>query len=161
MAPAYLGHAEVWIAKGQRPEALATLRKALRLAPDGPDKPKIESRLALLEGQALAERGTPDRFILRRAIELDPDNDEAKKLLASLDEAAEARQTRSKRSWAAALVGIIGLAAIILIAFWRRPRKRPESARTSGEGRRDASPPPPPVAEMDEPSPQPDGEGPA
>ncbi len=124
MAPAYLGHAEILMAEGQRPEALAALRKALRLAPDGPDKPKIESRLALLEGQALMERGTPDRFILRRAVELDPDNVEARELLASLDETADTRQTKSKRTLAAIVVGLIGLAAILLLAFWRRPRPK-------------------------------------
>ncbi|MBW2454729.1 MAG: hypothetical protein JRI68_09465 [Deltaproteobacteria bacterium] len=134
MARAYLGQADILIAEKRRPEALAALRKALRLAPDGPDKPKVESRLAFLEGQALVERGTPDRFILRRAIELDPDNEEAKKLLASLDDKADKRQSRSKRTVAAVVVGLIGLSAILVLAFWRRPKRdrkrREERERT-------------------------------
>ncbi len=124
MARAYLGQADTLIAEKKRPEALASLRKALRLAPDGPDKPKIESRLASLEGQALMDQGTPDRFILRRAIELDPDNEEAKKLLASLDDKADKRQSRSKRTVTAVVVGLIGLSAILVIAFWRRPKRK-------------------------------------
>ncbi len=159
MAPAYLGQADSLIAKAQRPEALAALRKALRLAPDGPERPKIESRLALLEGQALVEKGTPDRFILRRAIELDPENVEAKKLLASLVEAADARQTKSKRSLAAIVVGVIGLAAIVLLAFWRRPQTKRGLAKESGKATGADDTPLPRTGEQDEPSPGPDGVG--
>jgi tetratricopeptide (TPR) repeat protein len=126
LAPAYVGLAEQLLAQGKRDDAVAALRKALRLRPEHPDNAKVESRIAYLEGLALVEAGTPDRFILRRALELDSGNEQARKLLASLDETTVKRQSRLQRYVAAALVGLAALLAMVWLV--RRPRR--PSART-------------------------------
>jgi tetratricopeptide (TPR) repeat protein len=126
MAPAYLGLSDELRSAGKRDEALVALRKALRLSPAAADRSRIESRIALCEAQALAENGTPDRFLVERAIALDPDNDEAKKLLAQIDDTATTRQTKVTRYGAAlgAGVGAILVAASVLLVRRRRtPRQ--------------------------------------
>jgi tetratricopeptide (TPR) repeat protein len=125
MAPAYLGRADELIAEGKHDEAAVALRKALRLAPESKERPKIESRLLFLEGKALAEKGTPDRFVLKRALELDPDNKEAKALLDSLDEQAHDRISNRSRYVAAIVIGLLAIGAMILL-YRRRPPKLEE-----------------------------------
>ncbi len=127
MAPAYLGYADELSQAGKRDEALVALRKALLLSPAEADASKIESRLAFLEGQALVEQGTPDRLLLRRAVELDPSNEAARELLSSLQTASKKRQDRSKRYLAAVVVGVLGLLAMVVLA---RRRPRPASAQS-------------------------------
>jgi tetratricopeptide (TPR) repeat protein len=128
MAPAYLGRAEELLAEKKYQEAAPLLRTALRLAPKGADNKKIESKLLMLEGRALIEAGTPDRFVLARALELDPENAEAKELLQTVQAEAEQRQQKTQRYIGAVGVGLIALIAIIVLA--RRPKtevRRPKS----------------------------------
>jgi tetratricopeptide (TPR) repeat protein len=124
MAPAYLGYAEELIAADEVDDAAVTLRKALRLAPDSPSKNEIESRLLFLEGRALADKGTPDVFVLKRALELDPDNAQAKALLDSLAAEAATRRASTEHYISAALVALLALAALIVL-YRRRDRKAP------------------------------------
>jgi tetratricopeptide (TPR) repeat protein len=123
MAPAYLAQADRLAAAGEDAEALVALRKALRIAPGHPDKAKTESKLCYLEGKVLADRGTPDRFILRRALALDPDNAAARALLARLEGHSLERQQRITRYGAAAAVGVVALALLILLGWRRRPAR--------------------------------------
>ena len=95
MAPAYVAHAEELLAKGDREQAAMLLRKARRLTPKDADTSRIEAQLTVLEAEQLIEEGIPDRFLLQRALELDPDNARAKELMASLATEAEARQDES------------------------------------------------------------------
>lgn len=125
MAPAYLGRADELIADGKHDEAAVALRKALRLAPESKERPKVESRLLFLEGKALADKGTPDRFVLKRALELDPDNKEAKALLESLDDEADHRISNRNRYVAAIVIGLIAIGAMIFL-YRRRPPKLEE-----------------------------------
>jgi tetratricopeptide (TPR) repeat protein len=122
MAPAYHGFGKQLAAEKKPDEAQIALRKALRLGIEGADKDKIESLLATLEGEALIEAGTPDRHLLQRALELDPDNERAKELLASLEVDTQARTGQYKRYLAA---GGIGLVALLLLVWLWRPRKKP------------------------------------
>ncbi len=124
MAPAYHGYGRLLLAEGKDREATTALRKALRLAPvsDKKNIAKIASLLAYLEGKALAEAGTPDRFILERALTLDSSNEAARKLLASLKDASAKRQSHLQRRWLAGAVGVVVLILLILLA--RRPKRR-------------------------------------
>ena len=91
MARAFVGWANLLLEQGKDDQARIALGKALRLAPQSKDVAGVQSRLAMLEGKALIAAGTPDRHILQRAVDLDPGNDKAKELLASLDGKAELR----------------------------------------------------------------------
>jgi tetratricopeptide (TPR) repeat protein len=125
MAPAYLAHGRELLDRGELDSAAAALRKALMMTPSGSDTKPIESRLAYLEAQALEAKGAPDRLLLQRALELDPSNAQAKKLLASLDEQSSERQGRATRWLVAAAVVILALAALVLL--WRRRGPKPPS----------------------------------
>jgi hypothetical protein len=107
---------------------MAALRKALRLAPEGADTTKPQSHLATLEAEELIEAGTPDRFLLERAVELDPSNDKAKQLLSSLEEQSVKRQHRSQRYLAAVIVGLLATVAMVMLARRRRPKPSPPPA---------------------------------
>jgi hypothetical protein len=147
MAPAYLGHAEELLQKGDAANddaALLALRKALRLGPQEADKKRIQARIAVLEARQLIAKGTPDRFLLNRALELDPDNEEAKKLLASLDEKTEARQVEQRRYFGVIIAGLVGLATAIML-LWRRDRSAAKQPPAAG--------PPPPAPSPPSPSP--------
>ncbi len=121
MAPAYLGYAEQQRANDDLDGALLSLRKARRLEPSDADKKTIEARIALVEAKQLIEKGTPDRFLLQRAIELDPENSEAKDLLASLQEKSEERQVKRKKKVGGIIAILLGLAAAILVLRRRDP----------------------------------------
>lgn len=136
MAPAFLGLAEEQRAAGESEAALLSLRKARRLQPSEADQKKIEARVALLEAKLLIEQGTPDRFLLERAIELDPDDGEAQKLLASLAHEAQERQVEQKKKMGGIVALVLGLAVAILVLRRRDPDDpKPKPA-----------PPPPPSA---------------
>jgi tetratricopeptide (TPR) repeat protein len=117
-------------------EALSMLRKALRLDPKGEGAKKLEAEIAYLEGVILIEKGSADRFLLNRALELDPGHDRAKRALASLEEKTVERQSNLHRYAAAAGVGLAALIAMILLG--RRPRKPggtpPAAAPSEGSG---------------------------
>jgi tetratricopeptide (TPR) repeat protein len=129
MATAYRERATVLIDEGKDDVALVMLRKALRLSAKDADTNKIASRLAMLEGKALLAAGTPDRHILQRALDLDPDNVQAKQLLASLEEEAEERRSESWRYIAAAAIGVVAL--VLMLLLWRRPRRKAPEGEVS------------------------------
>lgn len=131
MALAYFGRAKELIKDGQRDAASVALRKALRLDPKGANGPKIQSQIATLEGEALIEKGTPDRFILERAIALDQDNERAKELLASLASESTARQKDTKKYVAAIGIGI--LATILMLLIARLPRRNRKAVPEAAE----------------------------
>ena len=119
MVPAYIERAKD-LQKPDADAALAMLRKALRLDPKGPAAKKTEADIDTLEAVLLAERGTPDRHLLARALELDPTNDRARAAMAGLEEKAEPRQTDLRRYAAAGAIGVVALAAMVLLARRRR-----------------------------------------
>lgn len=125
-------------------EALAMLRKALRLDPKGPAAKPIEADIAYLEGLVLIARGTPDKFILQRAIELDPGHDRARAALASLEDKAVERQSNLRRYSAAAAIGAVALLGIALLA---RRRRTPAPAPVPRPGLVGAPATPPPAVE--------------
>ncbi|WP_437778453.1 hypothetical protein [Sorangium sp. So ce1097] len=121
MVGAYVGRAKS-LGDDRREDALAMLRKALRLDPTGEHARTIEAEIAYLEGVLLIERGTPDKFVLERAIELDPDHAGAKAALASLGDKVAERKSQTNRYAAA---GAVGLAAMLAMFFIARRRSDP------------------------------------
>ncbi|WP_437742262.1 hypothetical protein WME73_43825 [Sorangium sp. So ce302] len=145
MVDAYVERARS-LSADRRDDALAMLRKALRLDAPGERARKIEAEIAYLEGALLIERGTPDKFVLERAIELDPSNAGARAALASLGDKVAERKSQTNRHIAA---GAVGLAAVLSMFFIARRRSAPSRAREQAG----AVPPPPPASPASAPSP--------
>ncbi|XYH96728.1 hypothetical protein ACMHYB_54630 [Sorangium sp. So ce1128] len=145
MVGAYVERAKALTAD-QREDALAMLRKALRLDPTGEHAREIEAEIAYLEGALLIDRGTPDKFVLERAIELDPAHAGAKAALASLGDKVAERKDQTNRYIAA---GAVGLAAMLAMFFIARRRSDPAPS----PGRASAAPPLPNVPSGPAPSP--------
>ena len=138
MVPTYIAHARA-IEQTHREEALEVLRKALRLDPKSEGASALASQIAYLEGLVSIDRGQPDRFVLARAVDLDPANAKARQALAGLEAKVEERKASRGRQAAALSVGALALVAMLLIAI-RRPRRSPASASP------DATTPAPPNA---------------
>lgn len=102
--------------------ALATFRKAVRLAPDGPRANIINAEIAYLEGKDLEARGIADPEPFRRALSLDPANAKARQELDRLETTSDDRNVRVRASFGAGIVLLLGILATILFARGRRPR---------------------------------------
>ncbi|MCA9621632.1 MAG: hypothetical protein KC731_21565, partial [Myxococcales bacterium] len=144
MAPAYLKRGERLIEEEKWEDAAIALRKAERLRPEGEADKAIDSRLLTLEARSLMEAGTPDRSLLERAVELDPENAQAKALLASFEQDAEERRTTQKSY--GAVIGTGAAAVLLLLGVWLpgRRKKAPTKATppTTGDPSKIASAPP-------------------
>ncbi|NUP09980.1 MAG: hypothetical protein HOW73_28360 [Polyangiaceae bacterium] len=68
-------------------DRLAMLRKARRLDPD-PKNTAIDAEIAFTEAKILIAEGRPDRFLVDRAVKLDPTHADAKALLDGFEEQA-------------------------------------------------------------------------
>lgn len=136
MVPSYVARAQALEREGQVEEALLLLRKALRLDPGSRNASRLESRVATLEGRLLSERGTPDAFVLKRAAELDPENDEARERLARIGNPGGATVSGILRRVAA---GAVAIGAIVALVALRRRREAAEGRQpTSSTGISDA-----------------------
>lgn len=129
MVPSYLERAKALEDK-QREEALAMMRKALRLDPKGDKSKRLEAEIAYLEGEVSVAQGMPDKTAFERALALDPAHERARKALAALEDKAIERQTSYHRYAAAGGIGLVALIAMVLLG-WRRPK--PPSAPTKPE----------------------------
>lgn len=119
--PAYLEKAEQ-IEETDRPGALALLRKAERLAPDGPRVTHVNAEIAYLEGEDLVARGIPDRAPFERAIALDPAHVKARAELDRWSAKVDDRQNRTRNLAAAAGCLLLVVIGLLLFAGRRRPR---------------------------------------
>jgi tetratricopeptide (TPR) repeat protein len=120
--PAYIEKAEK--IEGNDPvAALALLRKAERLAPDGPRVAQVRAEIAYLEGEDLVARGIPDTEPFKRALTLDPTHAKARAELERLTATVDDRQSRTRNVAAAA--GCLLLAVIGILLFGGRRRQRP------------------------------------
>jgi HEAT repeat protein len=122
MVPAYLAQAQM-IQDGDAPAALAILRKAVRLAPDGPRSAQINAEIAYLEGKDLLARGIPDTEPFKRALVLDPTHVKARAELERLESTSVDRQSRTKAVGAAAGVLLLAVIGILLFGGVRRGRR--------------------------------------
>jgi hypothetical protein len=124
MIPGYIDLAHS-LKSSDRPRAMATLRKVVRLDPGGARARPTESELAYLEALDLASHGVVDETAYRRAVELDPSNTEAKD---ALDRIQATSESRSSSFWRYAVAALLGLSAVVGAAiafFWRGPRFAP------------------------------------
>jgi tetratricopeptide (TPR) repeat protein len=107
------------IREEDRARALAILRKVVRLDPTGPRAKEAESELVYLEALDLASRGVVDEASYRRAVELDPNNADAREALRRVQSSAE-----TTGGWQRyVLVSAFALTAVALAAialFWRK-----------------------------------------
>jgi hypothetical protein len=109
------------------------LRKALRLDPKAEGVKKLEAEIAYLEGVLLIEQGSADRFLLNRALELDPGHDRARRALASLEVKVVERKSNLHRYAAAGGIGLAALIGMIALAKWpRRPGPKPSDKPPGG-----------------------------
>jgi tetratricopeptide (TPR) repeat protein len=104
--------------------ALALLRKAERLAPDGPRVAQVKAEIAYLEGEDLVARGIPDSEPFKRALVLDPTHAKARAELERLSATTADRQSRTRNVAAAAGCLLLGVIALLLFGG-RRKRRRP------------------------------------
>jgi tetratricopeptide (TPR) repeat protein len=125
MVPAYL-------ALGQKLEtqdpvaAVAMLRKAARLAPEGPRVGQVNAEIAYLEGKDLLARGIKDKEPFKRALTLDPAHAKARAELDALESTIEERETRTRA--VAGGVGVLFLGVIAALLFGGRRRQQPPRA---------------------------------
>ena len=107
--------------------ALALLRKAERLAPEGPRVAQVKAEIAYLEGEDLVARGIPDSEPFKRALVLDPTHTKARAELERLSATTADRQSRTRNIVAAAGCLLLGVIALLLFGG-RRKRHRPANA---------------------------------
>lgn len=122
MVPAYVAHAQK--NEGDDPiAAFAELRKAARLAPEGPRINQINAEIAYLEGKDLVARGIPDTEPFKRALTLDPGHAKARAELDRLEITVDDRQSRTRAVAGAGGVLLLGVIGILLFGGRRRARK--------------------------------------
>jgi tetratricopeptide (TPR) repeat protein len=119
MVPGFIAYAKS-IRESDGPRAMAVLRRALRIDPDGQHAREAESELRYLEALEWKGHGLADEAGLRRALELDPNNADAK---AALGKLVLERGRESHHAWRYALFAVvvaIALAAIAVFLLRRR-----------------------------------------
>jgi hypothetical protein len=122
MVPAYLAQAQK-VEESDAGAALAFLRKAARLAPEGPRITQINAEIAYLEGKDLLARGINDTEPFKRALGLDPTHAKARAELDRMESASVDRQSRTKQVGAAGGVLLLAVIGILLFGGARRGRK--------------------------------------
>jgi len=119
VVPAYVAYGESLEGK-DRPAALATLRKALRLDEAGPQSSHVRSELAYLEGEDLLARGIADTEPFEQALAFDPQNARARAELDRLHSETKTSEARGWRLGAAAVVFLVALAGIAVVGGRRK-----------------------------------------
>ena len=118
MADGYLAFAKKH-AEDRREQALLALRRAERITKNEASKRSIQSLVLTLEAGRLAERGIADKSLLKRAVELDPDNALARDEILELSRVTPPSDRRTRYAIAAA----IGLSAVLgMLVILLRPR---------------------------------------
>jgi len=146
MVPAYLDRARALRDK-DRIAARSALRRAELLDPSGPHAKEVQSEQALLDAEELATSGVVDITLLRKAVDLDPQNARARAALDHAERGVEIRQATWRRYAAAVAIGVVALAAMLFVVLG--PRKRKEQPQ------RPPTPPPPPPISAAPPKPDP------
>jgi tetratricopeptide (TPR) repeat protein len=127
LAAAYLDYGQKFAEK-KPADALDALRRAERLG-KGSELEKTASSLRLtLEAERLATSGIADRTLLTRALEVNPNNSQAKAELSRFDR-GEVKRDDSYRYLGAGAIFVVALAGIIVVLL---KRERPEPVVASG-----------------------------
>ncbi len=151
MAEGYLAYARE-LGPEKREEALAAVRRAERLGADQPLGKAASSLRLTLEAEGLLAGGLADQTLLRRALELDPNNHRARRLLERAEHPGSAARVGLYRHLAAGAIALAALVGVLGIWFGLR-RGRPEVVLPAAP-RRD-EPPRPEVAVAAEPAVEP------
>ncbi|HTJ80893.1 MAG TPA: hypothetical protein VL400_04195 [Polyangiaceae bacterium] len=144
MAPTYVEVAKtIPFERGE--ERLAMLRKARRLDPESSDAAKLDAEIAFTEAKLLIAEGKPDRFLVDRALELDPSHEGAKELAASFEQKAVQVKTPWTRYYAAGAIGFVTLALLAFAALFKRRGASTKPTDAPPTKPTDAPPAPPPT----------------
>jgi len=114
MAPAYLAFARA-LKKDDPARARAHLRQSLRVDPQGPLARQAESELLVLEAKDRATHGIVDDGSLRRALELDPDNADARAELLRIEAESDARSGRLAWYFYGALAALLATGGVVAV----------------------------------------------
>jgi hypothetical protein len=123
MAPVYLAWGEQH-ADQDAPAAGLALRRAERLAAEGPIHDRALSLRYTLDARSLLERGIVDEVLVQRARELDPNNSRAAALEAELTRQARGDRTTFRRYLAALVIVVLALTAMVVMALRQRHQAR-------------------------------------
>lgn len=127
MVPGYLAYAKSHL--DDAPDrATRALRRVERLAPNGDGTEKeAASLVATLEAEMLLGRHVADQTLVRRAIDLDPRNARARKLLDRMSRGDAGVEERFHRYTAAGAVGVAAAVALLFVLLRRRAEPAPET----------------------------------
>ncbi len=135
MVPGLLARAEELLRAGEHDDdAVALLRKAHRLDPEGPLSRRIGAHLAYLDGKAWRERGLADREPFAQALALDPRHPLAREAVEEID--ADARGERRVRKLPLRIgisLAFVSIAALVWLLRRRRPAAAPRSASPTAD----------------------------
>lgn len=121
MISAYVAHAQAR-EDADPAGATSTLRKALRLAPEGPRASQINAELAYLEGMQLLGRGIKDPETFKRALALDPGHAKARVELDRLETVHAEREDRTRLFGMASAFFLALVLGLVLLTGRRAPR---------------------------------------
>lgn len=108
-------------------QAIVGLYRAQRVSTDEKEQRRISSLLLTLEADRLARDKLVDQSLLRRAVDLDPDNRRAAERLEQLRAGRRDPSSETSRYVIAGAIAFFALVAIGVIA-WVRPRASPPTA---------------------------------
>jgi len=122
-------------------ERLATLRKSRRLDPEASDISRVDAEIAYTEAKVLIAEGRPDRFLLERAVDLDPNHTDAKQLLVTFDKAAVKEEAVAPRYGIAGAIAGITVLLLGIVGFFTLRKKNPGPGSTPRRGGAEAQRP--------------------
>lgn len=132
-APLYerlAAHAE---ANGRLEDALARLRRALRLDPHGQNAPRARARIDFLEAELRLGEGQVDVSAYQRALTLDPALAEARETLDELTGERSRRDAARRRTVGLAAAALLVAAAFMVLWGGRRRRETREDEPTADD----------------------------
>jgi tetratricopeptide (TPR) repeat protein len=132
----------------RRSAAVDALKRAERLAEGTPAHDKILSLRLTLEAEERLERGVADRTLVRKALELDGENERAKELSERFARPDPGDRRESTRFTAALTIGLVSLLGIAWVLLRRAPSPaEPRAPETKPEGEPEAGSEPTPETE--------------
>ena len=126
MVPGYRAYADAHLDDAPELASRALLRVE-RLSDDEATKKRAESLLLVLRAEKLLKRHVADQSLVRNALELDPNDARARRLLDRMSRGEVDASVRTRRYEAAGVIGVLALSAIAFILL-RRPRHAPDDA---------------------------------
>ncbi len=139
MVPTYVAFAEAKL--DDDPQGARTaLSRARRLSEDAEVTRRAEALLWLLDGRELVARGVADQVPFRRALELDPSNERAKKHLEEIQRGERAEEQETGRYYGAVAIGVVALLSVLVIGL-RRGKPEPSATLQGAEEAREVAQP--------------------